>query len=131
MLSPAALLAEESPAAGAPWWWQLAGTVGVALLAALVGLYTARATLRSSREANRAARERAGQERDAELDRRVDAAVLAAWQRIEELTAIVDNLRDEAAAGHERYLRLRLAVIGRGLDPDELVPPAHGPPPAR
>lgn len=127
MLSPA-VLADEPAAAGMPWWWQLAGPIIVGLLAALVGLYTARVTLRSSREANRVNALRTGQERDAELDRRVDAAVLAAWQRIEELTAIVGTLRDEHAAAHERYLRLRLAVIGRGLDPDELVPPAHGPP---
>ncbi|WP_433067283.1 hypothetical protein [Dactylosporangium sp. CS-033363] len=127
----APVLGQEPAAPTVPMWWQIAGPVVIAVVSLLGAVYAARMTWRAATDANRSANVRVEHERDAALDARVDAAVMAAWARIDVLTVAVHRWESDYAALQERHLRLRLAVLEHGLDPDELVPPANGPPPPR
>lgn len=127
-MAPVLLLQEPAAPPAVPMWWQVVGPVVIAAVSLLGAVYAARLTYRASADANKHTAVRVDQERDAALDARVDAAVMAAWARIDVLTAALRRWEDDYAALSERYLRLRLAVLEHGLDPDELVPPAHGPP---
>lgn len=54
-------------------------------------------------------------QREADFDRRIDERLTAAETRLDAMTAERDRYR-------EMYHLLRLAVIGKGLDPDDLQP---------
>jgi hypothetical protein len=58
----------------------------------------------------------------------VDALLAAGWAECGRLRAleVMRQQRDEQA---ERYQRLRIGVIGLGLNPDEISPPPWRPPP--
>jgi hypothetical protein len=80
----------------------VAGVVALAS-AALAAWLGARGTLRTADTA-----------REVEFDKRVDGALVREQQQNESLRADRDKYR-------ELYVELRIAVIGEGLDPDEIV----------
>lgn len=110
--------------------WQVLGPIIVAALAIPGAVYTARATLRASNTTNTIAQAKNDNDRDAALDARVDAVNARLWERVDAQEALIVALRAERDLLAERHARLRLALIGLGLDPDAAPPPAHQLPPA-
>lgn len=117
--------------------WAILGTIFTGLLAAGVGLYTARKTFRSSSRT-------ADTQRDIARDQRADAELTrvmgdrdqwaSRFERIsaenERLQNELDRIRGERNDYAERYARLRVAVIEHDLDPDAIVGrPGEAPPP--
>lgn len=86
--------------------WQVATTIGGALLALVSAVLVAWFSLRGTTRTTDAARESA-------FEARVDARLSQAEARLEEMTVERDRYR-------ELYAQLRVGVRNAGLDPDEL-----------
>lgn len=101
-LAAGIVMAADAPPAEFPIATIIAA--GIALVSAVAAAWLgARGTLRT-----------ADTQREAAFDKRVDERLVKAETRLEEVLAERDRYR-------ECYVELRLAVIGRGLDPDKLV----------
>jgi hypothetical protein len=93
--------------------WALAGTIVAAVATLVSGLVTAWFAFHSSSRATDA-------QREAAFDAAVDADRLSLRTERDELRRLLQTVVTERDDYRERWVRLRLDVIGTGLDPDLL-----------
>lgn len=93
--------------------WALTGTIVAAVVTLISGLVTAWFAFRGSSRA-------ADAQREATLVAAVDADRLSLRTERDQLRRNLDALVTERDDYRERWVRLRLDVIGTGLDPDRL-----------
>lgn len=108
--------------------WPVIGSVVVALLALAGAVFTATSALRSSNANNLTQIAKYANDRDALHDKRIEdenTRLRAENDRLRERDAQVTG---ELREVRELHARLRLGLIARGLDPDEITAPRQVPP---
>lgn len=115
-------------AAEAASLWPIIGSVVVALLALAGAVFTATSALRSSNANNLTQIAKYANDRDQVHDKRIEDENTRLRGENDQLRAR-DLLRDDRLRElQELHARLRLGVIARGMDPDEITPPRPTPP---
>lgn len=122
-LLPAAAAAEAASL------WPIIGSVVVALLALAGAVFTATSALRSSNANNLTQIAKYANDRDAQHDKRIEDENTRLRAENDQLRGRDLLICTQHRELQELHARLRLGVIARGLDPDEITAPRPAPPP--